>query len=125
VRSRWAGPANGGESPCHCEWNADGFFVGPLCDRGLCLPASTRGQRAVRHSSIHGRIHARHVERATAAVIRQPGNLRAHRHADHDRGRANASHRNLRSMKSVANSIGGLRFITAEMRIAQVEPEYV
>ena len=64
----------------------------PVRGRRLRASAAAGRQRPVRHRAMDHRRGAGHVERPAAAAARQPGDLRADRHAAADHRHADARH---------------------------------
>src|SRR5689334_14209795 len=86
--ARRASATHGAGSARIGRWTADRDAATTVGNHRLLLSAATERQRSVRHRPVHVRSYTAALERATGATVRQPGDVRADRHADRDRASA-------------------------------------
>ena len=91
-----AGAPDGAQSARAGQWPADRDDHGAIRRRRLRDAAAARRQRPLRDRAVDQGADARHVNGQPLVLLRQPGDLRADRHAGAHRRRPDARHRDVR-----------------------------
>lgn len=94
----WAGPAHSAQPTSHCFRYADNTTRRTLDGRRMCVSATACWERAMCHSAVPHGHHPRAFKRHALAYLRQPGDLRAHRHAHNHGAHTNSRPRDVADM---------------------------